>query len=568
MHSPNRHLYRSPDQVMRLARMGAAHQCRLSFMRALVRELKRDNWRCHRSQWQIDASGVGHALYCVQGPQRAYTLIVFSHDLPADMRSDRVIAEAWDVTFTLFDGIPAQQDIERLRAQVPLQEAGRVTESELVLSRANRSVRLFDYVVEQLSQGRQPDREQLLRTGYLMRTTAVYGSGKFGAADRERNSNRCELEAPFRAELLAVWLIRAFSVDLIEHLAQARDPVRAVCLQPDLRRSLGVGNSTGLGMAPFLINHPRLTNNWVLAREEALARVRALEQADPHTINQFTQWLKRAQLNAALWQTDHPQQMEKIEQLRVDLSHLHTHLTQFDFTQPHPWDRLYRWGERQLSLEGQEQLAMLLLEPQGALIDGLSHCMSADESTLLPIDGQMTVGVLFALIADKYAWALAPDYTQPAQRSRFWYVSEEKLEPRVGERFDEPGVELEQPLCIGWHVNELQQALAQCDADESVANFLLQQPEFRHVVRRVQQIEQYPYMEVQDNLISADMMPIDLLRLKLSFFGATRFDPRSDRWLRINMFQHAPFPDEIASMPLDDWVYPPLSEPSHDLFDQ
>ena len=32
-------------------------------------------------------------------------------------------------------------------------------------------------------------------------------------------------------------------------------------------------------------------------------------------------------------------------------------------------------------------------------------------------------------------------------------------------------------------------------------------------------------------------MPIDMLRLKLSFFGAVKFDPRSDKWLRICMFQ-------------------------------
>ncbi len=40
------------------------------------------------------------------------------------------------------------------------------------------------------------------------------------------------------------------------------------------------------------------------------------------------------------------------------------------------------------------------------------------------------------------------------------------------------------------------------------------------------------------------MLPLDILRCKLSFFGATRFDPRSDRWVRICMYQDAPFPHE------------------------
>ena len=54
------------------------------------------------------------------------------------------------------------------------------------------------------------------------------------------------------------------------------------------------------------------------------------------------------------------------------------------------------------------------------------------------------------------------------------------------------------------------------------------------------------------------MVPVDLLRCKLSFFGATKFDPRSDRWLRITMYQGAPFPDELERCDPDDMVYPEL----------
>ena len=93
-------------------------------------------------------------------------------------------------------------------------------------------------------------------------------------------AGRPALSAPFQAEMLSVWLTRAFTTDLVEHLARARGGDRAVRLRPDLRRGLGVGNSTGLGMAPFLVRHPVLLNNWMMAREEALARVRAQETAD------------------------------------------------------------------------------------------------------------------------------------------------------------------------------------------------------------------------------------------------------------------------------------------------
>ena len=78
------------------------------------------------------------------------------------------------------------------------------------------------------------------------------------------------------------------------------------------------------------------------------------------------------------------------------------------------------------------------------------------------------------------------------------------------------------------------------------------------MVRRVLLSERAPYAEIRDNIISAAMRPIDILRFKLSFFGATRFDPRSDRWTRITMFQHAPLMEEIASTDVDDWFLPPL----------
>ena len=92
-----------------------------------------------------------------------------------------------------------------------------------------------------------------------------------------------------------------------------------------------------------------------------------------------------------------------------------------------------------------------------------------------------------------------------------------------------------------------------------MAHFLLAHPEFRHTVRRVQLQAKLTYAEIQGNLISADFLPIDMLRCKLSFFGATHFDPRSDRWVRICMYQNAPFPKELNHSEADDWAYPPLT---------
>ena len=539
---------RDPDHVMRLSRMGSTHPMRLSFMRVLLRRIEKEGWSFDRPVWEVDDRGVGRAVYRARGPERTYSLVAFAHDLPDEMRSDRVIATAWDATFALVDGEATTADLDRLTNNVPLQEAGRITGKELALSRANRSVRLFSHVVDRLSKGQQPDVAEIDAVGYLMRTTAVYGSGKFGAADREDICDRPELKAPFQAEMLSVWLTRAFTVDIAEHLARMRGGVSAARLDPDLRRRLGVGNSTGLGMAPFLVRHPALLNAWMTTRETALARVRALSVATPTELLVFRKALADARQNADLWHSEHPAQVAKLAALRADLAQLALYFeTGWDHSAPQLWNDLWLWGEAQLSEEGQECLLALMLEPYGDIVDDLADGLDADETARFAIDGAMTVGRLRQLIAEDYGWTRRFDFADPAQSARFWYVSEEKLEPRLGDRRAEAGQEREQPLGIAQAVSTLSNALAGWEDSDRLARFLLAQPEHRHTVRRIQMLHGLPYAEIRDNLLDSGMLPIDILRCKLAFFGATRFDPRSDRWVRISLFQGMPYPDELGA---------------------
>ena len=539
-------LRRPPEQVMRLSRMGSAHPTRLSFLRTLLRRMQAEGWHFDRPVWQMDNRGVGRAVYRAIGPGHTYSLIAFAHDLPDHLRSDRVIATAWDATFALHDGTPTPADLDRLQANVPLQEAGRVTARELTLARANRSVRLFAHVVDRQSNGQQPDVAEMDAVGYLMRTTAVYGSGKFGAADRATIADRPELRGPFQAEMLTVWLIRAFTVDLVEHLAAARGGDAASTLAPDLRRRLGVGNSTGLGMAPFLIKHPVLLNNWMLVREEALARIRAQPQSTPQAMAGFLAAVSAAQQNAETWVSAHPIQQAKLADLRADLTRIAAH---GPGTTPYPWNALWLWAESTLSLEGQEALIAAMIDAHGPLVDGLSDCMDADEPRAFALDGSVPLGQFRATLNRHYPWALTTDYTTPTNSARFWYVSQEKLEPRLGERHSEPGAALELPIDTGRMAAALASALAGWPDDQPLAQFLLAHPEHRFMARRVQHASRYPYAEIQDNLIAADTMPIDLLRCKLAFFGASHFDPRSDRWVRIALFQGQPYPQDLATDP-------------------
>ena len=86
-------------------------------------------------------------------------------------------------------------------------------------------------------------------------------------------------------------------------------------------------------------------------------------------------------------------------------------------------------------------------------------------------------------------------------------------------------------------------------------------PEHMRVVRRIQTMAATVYGEIRANLWHRDMKPMHLLRAKLSFLGAHRFDPKGDRWVRVTFFQGAPllsdYEDSAASPQVfDDWSFP------------
>jgi hypothetical protein len=117
-------------------------------------------------------------------------------------------------------------------------------------------------------------------------------------------------------------------------------------------------------------------------------------------------------------------------------------------------------------------------------------------------------------------------------------------------------------VAIARDVQALYRELAAGGSDpaESVAAFLLRRPQWRYMVRRVQIVARYPYGEIRDNVLGADSMPIDILRCKLSFFGAIKFDPKSDRWTRITMYQGAPRFAELDPDNADGWALPVFTE--------
>ncbi|WP_336335082.1 hypothetical protein [Pseudomonas putida] len=545
---------RPASQVMNLARLGSHFQSPLSFVRSSMRRMMNQRWQIQRSCFDLDGEGFGTAIYRIDTPNAHYHCVIFSAYLPPEKRSDRVIADQWDVTFVLVAGDVDNAQLADLRRNVPLQEAGRFDARVLVLSRANRSLRNFERFLAALAEGNQPDPRQLAEVGYLYRTTAVYGNGKFGIADFGCLQGNADFSQPFAAQMFTVYLLRHFSIEQIEHMAHALAPQQAVKLEPALQRYLGVGNATGLGMAPFLINHPQLVEQWISTRETALAQVLA-QTAEAIRLARLQALLARARQHLSQTLTEDQRQHEQNQQTLAELVSLADWLN-LQACAGDLWSRLLARSEAHAGLGCQELLVSLLLELYPELVTPLAEQMGVVEDWRL--DAQMPLEQLRELIERQYGWALAYDFSDVDAEHFFWYRSAEKEEPRLGMRTEEPGAEKEMQLGIARNIQRCHAAVLEylgAQPQALTAHFLISQPAFKGTVRRLQGMALSTYGEIRANLLARDMLPIHLLRCKLAFFGAGKFDPKSSRWVRITLFQGAPLVSEIGQPFDDDWNF-------------
>ena len=544
---------RDPNVIMKLSRLGSFHQSKLSFLRSFLDEFR--DWEYKKDLFDLDENGYGTAVYSFKKKDRVYSLVCFANKINDKERSDRVIATKWDAAFTLHDGVPAKHDIERLKNEVPKQEVGRLSYKELTLSRANKSVRVFNHVVESLSKGSQPDLELLKKVGYLYRTTAVYGSGKFGLADRFRIKNRDEINGPFRLEMMLVYLVRQFTFDQVNHVARAKNPKTAVNLDLQICKKLGIGNSTGLGMAPFIVNHPTLLNNWIFCRETALKKIREIKKVNFDEVELFKKSVKNSIKNITSWNTESEYQKKKIASLLENVQKFLKFIEKkFSFETNYPFNDIYLWLEKETCDECIEYIVSIMMEPFDEIVKPLISQMSSEEGRYFNIPTNRTVEDLRNIVEKRYPDILKINFDKKENKKNFWFISKNKEEPRYADRFEEIGSDLEQPLAIARDVKKLHEKLLVSKNSLTIDKFLIENSNLRHVIRRAFIIEKFPYAEIQDNTIGEKVVPIDMLRLKLSFFGALKFDPRSDKWLRICMFQGAPLPQELKTYD-QQWVY-------------
>ena len=546
------------SDIMTLDKMGSRYPSRLSFSRSMLRRLLFDNWKISKSKFELDNDGYGTAVYEIKINNNIYSLVCFSQHLDSADRSDRVIAEKWDTAYSLINGKLDDHELNRLRKNIPLQESGRNSSKELILSRANKSVRLFEYVVNCLSNGTQPDINEINKVGYLLRTTAVYGSGKFGLSDFANTKEVTDFNQPFRAEMLAVYIIREFSVELVEHVAKKQNPVKAIKLENKIKQHLGIGNSTGLGMAPFIIKHPKLINKWMNQYTKSLNNI-INKNVDSDKLTTYFKLLNKALLYLKEVTTFDEYQITKNSKTVEDLKKYISHIKKFQkgSISDLQWIDLIKFTINNCNYDTQEIAKVQLLEIYPEISEKLAEDMSDVEE--MKINESQNLKELNSIIEKDYQWALTVDFADLNNDYLFWYISAAKLEPRLGERYNEEGSEMEQHLGVAKMVQKLHSMIQRENFDLSVAEYLVLNPQFRGIIRRIQSLEKYPFAEVQDNILSKETMPINMLRFKLSFFGANRYDPKSDRWLRVSFFSGAPFLSNLNEQNVDSWGFATMS---------
>ena len=548
---------RTPEVVMDLKRLGSFYPYKLSFMRKLIRKVMTEQWDISITLFNLDKDGFGEAVYEIKTPLNNFHFVVFANFLDPELRSDRVIAEAWDMTVTLRQGVFNPKDLIFLKENVPLQEKGRMTSNSVVLSRANKSSRNFDYVINELSSGKQPCIKKINEVGYLYRTTAVYGSGKFGMADWDKvKTSYADFSEPFSAEMFSCFLIRQFSLDQADHIAHQRNPKTAVKLNESIKRYIGIGNATGLGMAPFLIKHPLLINNWIETRERVLAKVLNETSPDKNKLATFLLLVSRAIIHLNQITTSNLTQKEININVSDDLSLIANYVTEQQ-DKIKKWQQVTQYVAENFSIEAQELINTVLIEiyPKEALLFEKNQ----EIEEIYDLVPEMKLSKLKTIIQNRYQWALKYNFKSENADAIFWYRSEEKMEPRLGERNIDKGADKEMLIGIARSIEQCYSTIQNLSPElkiNNVAEFIFAHPEYRQIIRRIQTMSKTTYGEIQANLNDKDVLPIHLLRCKLSFFGVGKFDPKSRLWVRNTMFQGAPIVSDISNEYKDEWFFP------------
>lgn len=550
---------RAASTLMTPAEMGSARITRHSFARSFLRIAARQRWTVTCEVFDIDGNGRGTVVYRVVADHHVFRFVAFSTVIDEDDREDRVIAKTWDLTAALVEGDIDSERLASLRTQVPRQERGRADHSTLIWTRANRSARSFDYVVDQLAQGSQPSADVLGDSAYLMRSTAFYGNGKWGLADFGAYEPNHPLAVPYRAQMLSAWLVRELSYDLVEHCARLRSE-KAVPLDDQWRRFFGLGNATGLGMVPYIVNHPQVLDAWAALRELPLAHaLRQSSDQDSATTGYVLQLLERARAyfaeRSSLVTSPYAPYPQIARELGTVLAAAteYRHFGTIGGVATRSFFAALHEMAAKTGIEVRQVVDTILVECHDELDSEIESMLSCNESSVPTL--AQRCDTLLNRLRDDYDWVAAIDFSAPDRSHFFWYSSSDNQEPRRGTRGVSRGQNVEHPIGVARAVSGLMTDLGDFPGEASLAEFLLSFPCHRGTIDRVQSLAGVPYGEARVNLLDKDFLPLDLQRFQLAIYGMENYSPQSTDWLRVTLLGGAPRASDVQAGVDDDWLF-------------
>jgi hypothetical protein len=552
---------RPPELLMTPERLSVLQTSRLSATHLLMATAIRERWRIERLRWNIDERARGTALYRINTATMPFDFIVHSFEPKKEGRMGRIIGRAWDMMAALVEGPVSQQDIDTTGEEIIKLYAGRATPGTLIWARSNRSGRAFDHTVEALAEGRQPAVEIIADSCYLMRNTGLDGNGTFGTRSFRGLEDTHPLRRPLDAQMLCAYMMRVFSIDLVNHLARCRNP-DAITLAPEIQRFLGVGNGSALGLNLFVNNHPKLINAWLTARERAIVAAKRLPvKAGDARLAHLLKLVGRA----AVFRREDRMEYERFapSALVAESLDVISRATQalFDtglvdgMQARYPLSALADALERRVHAEAFETFLGLLTELVPELCDRLAENFGVDEEYTTEPD--MAMARLRDLLRQEYAWVFDMDLDSEASQRYVWYKSATAEEPRRGVRA-EAGDVFNLGLDLPRLVRDLEREAANRPGTQSVARFLLERPQYRFIVSRVQTLSGLPYHSPHMNMMGEELVPGDITRLiNIGIHGLDKTRDYMQRALRGVIYQGAPTVEDLVQGADVDWFHPP-----------
>ncbi|WP_309132575.1 hypothetical protein [Brevibacterium sp.] len=545
-----------PHFVMDPRNLGAMQPNRLSASRSFIAKMIREKWRIEREIFAVDARGNGEARYSITTPEGALTFLAFMQEPSHENRTGRIIGTSWDMTGALLDGVATAEEVRITKEEIPRLYEGRATSNTLVWFRSNQSLRIFRSVRQALASGEQPDTKDLRNVGYVMRNTGLDGNGTFGTMPFAGIRPGHPLKTSYHAQMLSAYLMRELSVDLVEELARLDAPETAVRLDQSVKRLIGVGNGSALGLAMLFYNRPVLVHSYIAAYLEVIGHVLTNDEIGPSEFAALERHLNRTITYRSFLPTSYrffTSNMEIVADLRRIRAKVRAAARGEVVPSPGRTvlGTIHRESMNQVSKEALHSFNALLME----LVP--DYCDKVAEERLnfeehLDLDPTTRVSTIADIINTDYRWALELPLNDDEFRDRVWYQSRAAEEPRSGPREEVPEAhELIQSYPM--QIRALQSAIEGTDLI-FLGELLTEHPELEYIARLVLSLQDKPFATAHADPHDIDFVPVWVIRFVNSFIhGLDRTEDHMGRDVRGLIFESAPYRDEIAGADDSTW---------------